>query len=94
MLGVDAVEAIRNHQKVADLRPSGATNPTTIAATGSLVAIGFGVSPCMPGVVLCSPHLSSPPSIFFLFCVSLLVYRIRRFGSMTGMARRSRRLAY
>jgi WD40 repeat protein len=43
VVGVDAVEAIRNHQKVADLRPSGgATNPTAIAATGSLVAIGFG----------------------------------------------------
>jgi len=43
VVGVDAVEAIRNHQKVADLRPWGdATNPTAIAATGSLVAIGFG----------------------------------------------------
>ncbi|KAH9031687.1 WD40 repeat-like protein [Lactarius pseudohatsudake] len=44
VLGVDAVEAVRNHQKVADLRPwgGGATNPTAIAATGSLVAIGFG----------------------------------------------------
>jgi WD40 repeat protein len=40
---VDAVEAIRNHQKVADLRPWGSTtSPTAIAATGSLVAIGFG----------------------------------------------------
>ncbi|KAH9171396.1 WD40 repeat-like protein [Lactarius sanguifluus] len=44
VLGVDAVEAVRNHQKVADLRPwgGGATIPTAIAATGSLVAIGFG----------------------------------------------------
>jgi len=42
VVGVDAVEAIRNHQKVADLRPWGsATSPTAIAATGSLVAIGF-----------------------------------------------------
>ena len=50
VVGVDTVEAIRNHQKVADLRPWGdATNPTAIAATGSLVAIGFGVSPRMSG---------------------------------------------
>ncbi|KAI9438566.1 WD40 repeat-like protein [Lactarius indigo] len=44
VLGVDGVEAVRNHQKVADLRPwgGGATNPTAIAATDSLVAIGFG----------------------------------------------------
>ncbi|KAH9074141.1 WD40 repeat-like protein [Lactarius deliciosus] len=45
VLGVDAVEAVRNHQKVADLRPWGGgatTVPTAIAATGSLVAIGFG----------------------------------------------------
>ncbi|KAH9003360.1 WD40 repeat-like protein [Lactarius hatsudake] len=44
VLGVDAVEAVRNYQKVADLRPwgGGATIPTAIAATGSLVAIGFG----------------------------------------------------
>jgi len=50
VVGVDAVEAIRNHQKVADLRPwGGSTNPTAIAATDSLVAIGFSVSPCIPG---------------------------------------------
>jgi len=43
VVGLDAVEAIRNNQKVADLRPWGvATKPTAIAATGSLVAIGFG----------------------------------------------------
>ncbi|KAI0251084.1 WD40 repeat-like protein [Lactifluus subvellereus] len=40
VVGVDAVEAVRNNQKVADLRPGAI--PTAIAATGSVVAIGFG----------------------------------------------------
>ncbi|KAI0002600.1 WD40 repeat-like protein [Russula compacta] len=40
VVGVDAVEAARNNQKVADIRPG--TSPTAIAAAGSLVAIGFG----------------------------------------------------
>jgi hypothetical protein len=97
VVGVDTVEAIRNHQKVADLRPWGdATNPTAIAATGSLVAIGFGVSPCMPGgrAWLTSSFITTVNLFFsFLLLCSLLVYRIRRFGSTTGMARRSRRLA-
>lgn len=70
VVGVDSVEAVRNHQKVADLRPwGGATTPTAIAATGSLVAIGFGVSPCMPGV---RALLTSSPSIFFFFVLSVL----------------------
>ncbi|KAI0300144.1 WD40 repeat-like protein [Multifurca ochricompacta] len=40
VVGVDTVEAVRNNQKVTDLRPG--ASPTAIAATGSLVAIGFG----------------------------------------------------
>jgi len=39
VVGTDAVEAVRNNQKVADFRPG--ANPTAIAAAGSLVAIGF-----------------------------------------------------
>jgi hypothetical protein len=58
VVGVDNVEAIRNNQKVAELR-AGASNAsaTAIAAAGSLIAIGFGVgclqsSPRMPGCLL------------------------------------------
>jgi hypothetical protein len=57
------VEAVRNNQKVAELRPSGGASAssgasaTAIAAAGSLIAIGFGVgrqqsSPRMPGCLL------------------------------------------
>ena len=42
VVGVEAVEAVRNNQKVAELRPAGAS-ASAIAAAGSLVAIGFGV---------------------------------------------------
>jgi hypothetical protein len=35
------VEAVRNNQKVAELRPG--ASATAIAAAGSLIAIGFGV---------------------------------------------------
>jgi len=41
ILGIDAVEAVRNNQKVAELRP-GTSSPTAITAKDSLVAIGFG----------------------------------------------------
>jgi len=41
VVGIDAVEAVRNNQKVAELRP-GTSSPTAIAAKDSLVAIGFG----------------------------------------------------
>jgi hypothetical protein len=64
VVGADAVEAVRNNQKVADFRPG--VNPTIIATAGSLLAIGFGVrntkksSPLMTGCLL-TPHL------FFLF---------------------------
>jgi|SRR6266850_2414343 len=60
VVGADAVEAVRNNQKVADFRPG--VNPTIIATAGSLLAIGFGVrnqkksSPLMPGCLL-TPHL-------------------------------------
>ena len=70
MVGLDGVEAIRNHQKVADLRPWGAaTNPTAIAATGSLVAIGFGVSPRMPGgrALLTSSFIIITVNLFFFY---------------------------
>jgi len=40
VVGADAVEAVRNNQKVADFRP--AASPTAIAAADSLIAIGFG----------------------------------------------------
>ncbi|KAI9507289.1 WD40 repeat-like protein [Russula earlei] len=40
VVGVDAVEAVRNNQKVAELRP-GTGGPTSIAARDPLVAIGF-----------------------------------------------------
>lgn len=50
VVGVEAVEAVRNNQKVAELRTGGAASSasggasaTAIAATGSLIAIGFGV---------------------------------------------------
>ena len=83
VVGTDAVEAVRNNQKVADFRP--AASPTAIAAADSLIAIGFGVrskrqSPLIPGGLL-------TPSNFIFF-------RIRKFGCMIGMAGRSRRLAY
>jgi hypothetical protein len=64
VVGVDTVEAVRNNQKVAELRPSGGASAsssgasaTAIAAAGSLIAIGFGVgwqqsSPRMPGCLL------------------------------------------
>lgn len=39
--GVEAVEAVRNNQKVAELRPG--ASATAIAAAGSLIAVGFGV---------------------------------------------------
>jgi hypothetical protein len=83
VVGADAVEAVRNNQKVADFRP--AASPTAIAAADSLIAIGFGVrrkrqSPLIPGGLL-------TPSNFIFF-------RIRKFGCMIGMAGRSRRLAY
>src|SRR6266850_258809 len=40
VVGADAVEAVRNNQKVADFRPG--VNPPIIATAGSLLAIGFG----------------------------------------------------
>ncbi|KAF8483465.1 WD40 repeat-like protein [Russula ochroleuca] len=40
VVGVETVEAIRNNQKVAELRPG--ASATAITATGSLIAIGFG----------------------------------------------------
>jgi hypothetical protein len=50
VVGADTVEAVRNNQKVAELRPGGASasassgaSATAIAAAGSLIAIGFGV---------------------------------------------------
>jgi hypothetical protein len=64
VVGVDGtVEAVRNNQKVAELRRSGGASAssgasaTAIAAAGSLIAIGFGVgwqqsSPRMPGCLL------------------------------------------
>ena len=55
VVGVETVEAVRNNQKVAELRPGGAS-ASAIAAVGSLVAIGFGVgcqsSPRIPGGLL------------------------------------------
>jgi len=48
VVGVDTVEAVRNNQKVAELRSGGASasssgaSATAITATGSLIAIGFG----------------------------------------------------
>ena len=50
----DTVEAVRNNQKVAELRQSGgaSASATAIAAAGSLIAIGFGVGPRMPGCLL------------------------------------------
>lgn len=67
MVGTDAVEAVRNNQKVADFRPG--ANPTAIAAAGSLVAIGFAVRGIMPNVRscrgVCSP--SPLPHLFFFF---------------------------
>jgi WD40 repeat protein len=72
VVGVDTVEAVRNNQKVAELRSGGANrassgaSATAIAAAGSLIAIGFGVgwqwqqsSPRMPGRLL-------TPRAFFL----------------------------
>lgn len=65
VVGVDTVEAVRNNQKVAELRSRGgasasASSATAIAAAGSLIAIGFGVgwqqsSPRMPGCLLTRP---------------------------------------
>ncbi len=59
VVGVDNVEAIRNNQKVAELRAgaSNANSATAIAAAGSLIAIGFGVGclqscPRMSGCLL------------------------------------------
>jgi hypothetical protein len=46
VVGVDdTVEAVRNNQKVAELRRAGGAgaSATAIAAAGSLIAIGFGV---------------------------------------------------
>ena len=43
VVGVETVEAVRNNQKVAELRPAGGASASAIAAAGSLVAIGFGV---------------------------------------------------
>lgn len=52
VVGVDGtVEAVRNNQKVAELRPgaggagsaSSGASATAIAAAGSLIAIGFAV---------------------------------------------------
>ena len=50
MVGVDGtVEAVRNNQKVAELRSGGGASAssgasaTAIAAAGSLIAIGSGV---------------------------------------------------
>jgi hypothetical protein len=84
VVGSDAVEAVRHNQKIADFRPG--VNPTAISAVGSLLAIGFGVrnktgQSAHAGVFAHPRHLS----IFF---------RIRKFGCMTGMARRSKRLAF
>lgn len=67
VVGVDSVEAVRNNQKVAELRSGGGASSassgasaTAIAAAGSLIAIGSGVgwqqsSPCMPGCLLTRP---------------------------------------
>ena len=70
VVGVDTVEAVRNNQKVAELRSGGgaSASATAIAAAGSLIAIGSGVgwqqsSPCMPGCLLTRPAPSTP----FLF---------------------------
>jgi WD40 repeat protein len=66
-VGVDSVEAVRNNQKVGELRSGGGAgsassgaSATAIAAAGSLIAIGSGVgwqqsSPCMPGCLLTRP---------------------------------------
>jgi hypothetical protein len=47
VVGVDTVEAVRNNQKVAELRSGGGASSgasaTAIAAAGSLIAIGSGV---------------------------------------------------
>jgi hypothetical protein len=50
VVGVDTVEAVRNNQKVAELRSGGGASrassgasATAIAAAGSLIAIGSGV---------------------------------------------------
>lgn len=66
MVGTDAVEAVRNNQKVADFRPG--ANLTAIAATGSLVAIGFAVRGTVPKSAHAGVFAHPPPSpIFFFF---------------------------
>lgn len=42
VVGAEAVEAVRDNQKVAELR-SGGASATAIAAAGSSIAIGFEV---------------------------------------------------
>ncbi len=68
VVGVDTVEAVRNNQKVAELRPGASASAsgasaTAIAAAGSSIAIGFGVgwqsSPRMPGYSLTPSRLLS-----------------------------------
>ena len=76
VVGVDTVEAVRNNQKVAELRSGGGASSassgasaTAIAAAGSLIAIGSGVgwlqsSPCMPGCLAHTPRAPSSPFLF------------------------------
>ena len=64
-MGADAVEAVRNNQKVADFRPG--VNPTIIATAGSLLAIGFGVRNNKKAVRSCRGVCSHPIYFFFFF---------------------------
>ena len=68
---VNSVEAIRSNQKVFDLQPK--FSPTTVAASGPVVAIGGDVSTGRPA---CRDGVAD-----------IRIHRIRRSVCMIGMVR-------